>query len=91
MGEVLREVGSITGAFRRFGIGDYSRRRLRISAVQASAAEAMLLEQSRGQPVLQSTGVSVDADGVPIQLARARYAAHWLELVIEYDRLDTTG
>lgn len=75
--------GSITRAFRRLGLTDYRRAGTRVSARQATAEEAARLDLVPGRIVLVIDSVNVDGEGVPVQAARALFAADRVELKIE--------
>lgn len=77
------ESGSITRAFAAFGVTDYFRSATRITARQASADEAAMLELAPGRVVMVADSVNVDPDGVPIQATRSIFAADRVEFVVQ--------
>lgn len=81
--ELLQANPSITAMFAAHGLQDYSRRITRITAAMPTAEEAALLEQGRSRPVLLTEAVNIDADGAPIEVSIARYAAARTQLVVE--------
>ncbi len=84
---IEREVaalGSITAAFARFGVADLRHLASRISARPAAPRDARLLSQPASRPVLHVVNVSTDAQGVPVQLTRGRFAAARVELLIRH-------
>ena len=83
--ERIAEAGSISAAMRHFDVIEMRRTRLRVRALQPSVRDAKLLGIGRTKPVVELTGVSVDQNGVPIQVARSRVAAAWLDLVFEFE------
>ncbi len=80
---LLQANPSITAMFAEHGLQDYSRRITRITAAMPTAEEAGLLEQGRSRPVLLTEAVNIDADGAPIEVSIARYAAARTQLVVE--------
>lgn len=77
------ETGSITKALERHGIADYTRLETRISARVAGADDAEHLSLPPGAVVLVSEAVNIDAEGNPIQFARARFAGDRVQIVVE--------
>lgn len=80
----LHETGSITQAFNRLGVADYTRQQSRISACLPRAEMADHLSQAATRPALQVTSVNVDASGVPIEYARTWFAGDRVTLTIEH-------
>lgn len=76
-------LGSITRAYREFGIEDYTRLSTRISGRLAGAEEAALLDLAPGRALLAIESVNVDREGRRIQATRSLFAADRVELVIE--------
>ena len=74
--------GSITAAFRDFGVADYFRRSTLISARHAEAGDLADLKLSPGAIVLVTVYVNVDPDGAPIQYSETRFAADLVELSV---------
>ncbi len=74
---------SITRALAKYGVDDYRRAQTRIGARHANPQEAARLDLVPGRIVLVIDSVNVDSDGVPIQVARALFAADRVELKIE--------
>ena len=83
--EWLQQTGSITQAFARLGVADYTRQQSRISARLPSALVAEQLRQPPTRPTLQVTSVNVDADGVPIEYARTWFAGDRVTLTVDHD------
>lgn len=67
--EELRETRSVTKALARLGIENCRRIRTRIEARMPTAHEAHMISLPRSQPVLVSTGVNHDEDGVVVEVA----------------------
>ena len=82
--EIYSETGSITKAFKQFGIDDYLRRLSRVSARLPDADDARLLGMARAQPILYTESINVDLEGRPIEYSIARSAGHRMQLVFEF-------
>jgi GntR family phosphonate transport system transcriptional regulator len=74
--------GSITSAFKEFGVADYFRRSTLISARHAVAADLADLVLSAGAIVLVTVAVNEDVEGTPIQFSEARFAASRIEFSV---------
>ncbi|MEM1139747.1 MAG: phosphonate metabolism transcriptional regulator PhnF [Pseudomonadota bacterium] len=81
--EALTEEGSLTRAFSRYGVSDYTRARTHLSARLPSQEEAALLDQPRTQPILVTENLSLDGSGMPIEFSVARAASSRIQVVIE--------
>ena len=81
----LAQTGSITQAFARLGVADYTRAQSRISARMPSAEVAAQLHQPASRPTLQVTSVNVDSEGVPIEYARTWFAGDRVTLTVDPD------
>lgn len=79
----LAETSSVTEALRRTGVPDYTRASTRLTAVAADATQALHLHLREGDPVLRSTSVNVDAQGVPVEYGRTWFAGDRVTLTIE--------
>ncbi|MFQ1699886.1 phosphonate metabolism transcriptional regulator PhnF [Loktanella agnita] len=79
----LAEVSSVTEALARVGVADYTRASTRLTAVRADATQALHLQMQEGDPVLRSTGVNVDAAGVPVEFGRTFFAGDRVTLTLE--------
>ncbi len=75
--------GSLTVAFRAFGIDDYLRSSTRILARMPTGREAEHLHQPRNRPVLVSEAVNVDVDGVPIEFVATSFNSDWVQFTLE--------
>lgn len=80
---LLAEDASITRALAALGVPDYRRQVTRITARMPTPEEAALLEQSRTRPVLVTEAVNVDAQGNPVEVSIACYAAGRMQIVVE--------
>ena len=81
---LLQESGSITQAFARLGVSDYTRQQSRISACLPRAEMADHLAQAATRPALQVTSVNVDTSAVPIEYARTWFAGDRVTLTVEH-------
>lgn len=77
------DTGSITLAFKRFGVDDYFRKSTLVSARHADAADLADLKLSPGAIVLVAVAINVDTDGRPIQFSETRFAADRVELTVQ--------
>lgn len=82
--QYLRDTGSITQAFARFGISDYTRLQSRVSARMPSAEMAEQLRQPATRPTIHVSSVNVDTQGVPIEYARTWFAGDRVTLTIDH-------
>jgi GntR family phosphonate transport system transcriptional regulator len=75
--------GSITAAFKIYGITDYVRLSTRLTARLADEREAQLLEIAPEAAVMISTAVDALPDLTPVHLVSSVFAAERMEMVIE--------
>ena len=80
--EALQETSSVTEALRRVGVADYTRLSTRLTAVRATATQALVLEVSEGDPLLRSTGVNADAAGQPVEYGRTCFVGDRITLTL---------
>ncbi len=80
--DVFRHTGSLTKAFRAFGVKDYFRASSRISTRLANAFESEQLGISVRDPVLVMEYVNVDEQGVPIECGITRFCGDKLQVVV---------
>ena len=84
IGKALIEHASITAALNMAGISDYTRASTRLTAVRASATQALHLHVTEGDPILKSTSVNIDAkDGRPVEYGRTWFAGDRVTLTLE--------
>jgi GntR family phosphonate transport system transcriptional regulator len=76
---------SITKVMKHFGVIDFRRRQTKVTSELPSASDARLLRQLRTRPVLVTQSVDVDADAVPINCKRVRFAGERVQLVFDFD------
>lgn len=81
--EAYRELGSLTRAFARCGVADYTRKWTRLLARLPSVPEARHLRQPMTTPVLQSEAVNIDAEGRPIEYGVAAFAGGRVQILVE--------
>lgn len=79
----LAETSSVTEALRRVGVTDYTRGSTRLTAVRADAAQALHLEVREGDPLMRSTSVNVDMQGVPVEYGRTLFAGDRVTLTLD--------
>lgn len=73
----------VTAALARVGVADFTRTSTRLTAVRADATQALHLHLREGDPLLRSTGLNVDAGGVPVEYGRTWFAGDRVTLTIE--------
>lgn len=79
----LADTSSVTEALRISGIEDYFRASTRLTAVRATATQALHLQLSEGDPLLKSSGVNVDGNGVPVEYGRTWFAGDRVTLTLD--------
>lgn len=82
---IVRDTGSITGAFLAHGVKDYTRKESRVSAQLASARVAVHLKQPGNRPVLQVESINADTEGIPIECATTWFAGDRITLTVHHD------
>lgn len=83
MTDALTQTSSVTEALALAGVADFTRASTRLTAVRASATQALHLNVSEGDPILKSTAVNVDADGTPVEYGRTYFAGDRVTLTLE--------
>jgi len=83
--DALQSHDSITAALKACGVEDYTRRETRITAKLATATQALHLRTSEGAPILRTTGISDDLNGVPIEFGRTWFAGDRVTLTVGDD------
>lgn len=81
--EIFIQTKSLTEAFKRFGIDDYSRKTTRISATLPSTRAASLLKQAKNRPVISTESIDVDSAGVPIEYGVTAFSSDRVQLIVE--------
>jgi GntR family phosphonate transport system transcriptional regulator len=74
---------SVSRALVRVGISDYTRRTTRLTAVAATAAQALHLRLREGAPLLQSVAINVDGAGRPVEHGKTWFAGETVTLTVE--------
>ena len=78
----LQNTSSVTQALRVVGINDYIRASTRLTAVRATATQALLLQVMEGDPLLRSSGVNHSAQEQPIEYGRTWFAGDRVTLTL---------
>lgn len=78
----LQDTSSVTAALRAAGVIDYTRASTRLTAVRATATQALHLRVAEGDPLLKSTGVNVDEAGLPVEYGRTWFAGDRVTLTL---------
>ncbi len=79
----LQDTSSVTQALNAQGVGDYIRASTRLTAVRATATQALQLRLAEGDPLLRSSGVNVDISGVPVEYGRTWFAGDRVTLTLD--------
>lgn len=74
---------SVTEALSMVGIADFTRASTRLTAVRASAMQALHLHVGEGDPILKSTSVNVTLGDVPIEYGRTWFAGDRVTLTLD--------
>lgn len=78
----LRETGSVTQALQRGGVADFTRVSTRIKAKLATAVQALHLQIAEGAPVLHTTGINADPDGIAVEFGNTWFAGDLITLTL---------
>lgn len=81
--QALAEETSITKALAKAGVTDFTRASTRIRAVLADATQALRLQVREGAPLLYSTGLDVDGDGMPVEYGMTWFCGERMTLTFE--------
>jgi len=79
----LTETSSVTEALRLHGVADYTRASTRLTAVRATATQALHLHLREGDPLLRTSGVNIDAAGAPLEYGRSWFAGDRVTLTLD--------
>lgn len=79
----LQDTSSVTEALSRAGVADYTRASTRLTAVRATATQALLLQVAEGDPLLRSSGVNIGERGQPVEYGRTWFAGDRVTLTLE--------
>ncbi len=81
--DALAEGHGVTHALRAVGVADYMRMTTRITAVTATVTQALHLRVTEGAPLLRTTALNADTDGVPVEYGRTWWAGDRITLTLE--------
>lgn len=81
--DALKETSSVTTALNIVGVSDYTRVSTRLTAIRATATQALQLKLTEGDPLLRSTSVNVRGDGQPVEYGRTWFAGDRVTLTLE--------
>ena len=79
----LKEQQGVTHALNVAGVADYTRASTRMTAVIATAAQAVTLEVPEGAPLVKTTFLNVAMDGPPVEFGRTWWASDRVTLTLE--------
>ncbi|SMX41716.1 phosphonate metabolism transcriptional regulator PhnF [Octadecabacter ascidiaceicola] len=79
----LKEASSVTQALSVVGIDDYTRASTRLTAVRATATQALLLHVAEGDPLLRSSSLDHSEGGLPVEYGRTWFAGDRVTLTLE--------
>lgn len=83
LAEALTAHTSITEALSAVGVADYTRVSTRLTAVRASATQALHLNINEGDPLLKSASVNEDEHGTPVEYGRTWFAGDRITLTFD--------
>lgn len=81
--DALRQDDGVTSALRQVGVADYTRASTRLTAVLASAAQALQLHVQEGAPLLRSSSLNVDLNGQPVEYGRTWFVGDRVTLTLD--------
>ncbi|SNT19647.1 phosphonate metabolism transcriptional regulator PhnF [Antarctobacter heliothermus] len=81
--EALHTHATVTEALAACGVSDYTRASTRVTAHLATATQATGLRLTAGAPLLRTTSVNIDPDGVPIEYGKTWFAGDRVTLTLE--------
>lgn len=81
--QALMETSGVTEALRKVGVNDYTRASTRLTAVRATATQALHLQIKEGDPLIRSSSVNVGEDGQPVEYGRTWFAGDRVTLTLE--------
>ncbi len=83
MPNALAQTSSVTEALVLAGISDFTRATTRLTAMRATATQALHLNLTEGDPILKSTGVNIDTNGTPVEFGRTYFAGDRVTLTLD--------
>lgn len=81
--EALAAHSSVTKALEVCGVTDYTRASTRITATAATATQAAALQIAQGAPLVFSTSVNVDDQGVPVEFGKTWFPGDRVTLTFD--------
>ena len=81
--EAMETAQGVTDALAAIGVPDYTRVSTRVTAVLATATQALHLRIKEGAPLIRTSSLSVDAKGEPVELGRTWFAGDKVTLTLE--------
>ncbi|MBB4176194.1 phosphonate metabolism transcriptional regulator PhnF [Sulfitobacter noctilucicola] len=81
--QALKKTDGVTAALRLVGVDDFTRVSTRLTAVRATATQALLLQVAEGDPLLKTTGVNHSDLGQPVEYGRSWFAGDRITLTLE--------
>ncbi len=81
--QALTKHTSVTRALKEIGVNDYTRQSTRLTAVSASATQALHLHLTEGAPLLRTISVNVDDTGRPVEYGRTWFAGDRITLTLD--------
>ncbi|WP_417209174.1 phosphonate metabolism transcriptional regulator PhnF [Antarctobacter sp.] len=81
--KALHAFATITEALAACGVPDYTRASTRVTAHLATPTQAARLRLTEGAPLLRTTSVNIDADGVPIEYGKTWFAGDRVTLTLD--------
>lgn len=78
----LKESGSVTEAFKRSGLDDYTRALTRLTAKLATPTQALHLRVPEGAPILRSVSVNIDSKGNAVEYGHTWFAGDRVTLTV---------
>lgn len=82
IGQAFDSTSSVTEALRSVGVQDYVRASTRLTAVRATATQALHLQVAEGDPLLKSTSVNVGEAEAPVEFGRTWFAGDRVTLTL---------
>ena len=79
----LQGTRSVTEALHAVGVTDYTRATTRLTAVRATATQALHLHLAEGDPLLRSSSVNVDVSRQPVEYGRTWFAGDRITLTLD--------
>lgn len=81
--DALAEERGVTHALRAMGIDDYGRAWTRITAVAATATQALHLRVGEGAPLLRTTALNADPEGIAVEYGYTWWPGDRITMTLE--------